>query len=77
MWDQEVHHLDPVEVDHHATAVGGSRDSAVTAKPWTMEPLRGGRVSGGGAGVCMTRQERRVMGAQRHVALQAGDLRSL
>lgn len=20
MWDQEVHHLDPVEVDHHATA---------------------------------------------------------
>ena len=41
VWDQEVHHLDSVEVDHHATAVGGSADSAVTAGPGNTGPLPG------------------------------------
>ena len=41
MWDQEVHHLDSVEVDHHTTAVGGSADSAVTAELGNTGPLPG------------------------------------
>lgn len=41
VWDQEVHHLDPVEVDHHATAVGGSADSAVSAELGDTGPLPG------------------------------------
>ena len=53
VWDQEVHHLDSVEVDHHTTAVGRGTDTAVRAKLWNMVPLLGG------SGRCVTRRERR------------------
>ena len=42
VWDQEVHHLDSVEVDHHTTAVGGSADSSsVSAELGNIGPLPG------------------------------------
>lgn len=41
MWDQEVHHLNSVEVDHHTTAVGGSADSVVSAELGNTGPLPG------------------------------------
>lgn len=76
MWDQEVHHLDSVEVDHHTTAVGGSADSVVSAELGNIGPLPGWwcyvcvRVRG------TWQERRRVHGGHRCVDLKAGDLLS-
>lgn len=74
VWDQEVHHLDSVEVDHHTTAVGRAQTA------WSVLSL-GTWASPGVVVLCYVcacpwfwQERRRFMGGHRCVDLKAGDL---